>query len=189
MRATLVRLACLLIFVFSSVDTFPDPSTEGWLAYYRDPVDESSTGNSLAVDDQGNVFVTGESKASCGPWCALFSMCYPCYGTLKNPHKICMDRDADGDDGNSSPECSPLGWDCEDANLNVYPTNPNAYCNCEGPYRHGVYEYSILCKDGEGNDCDGWWMETILTVPRVMPHPQTPKPPHTEQALGLRQAC
>ena len=54
------------------------------------------------------------------------------------------------DDGHVADYCG--GDDCNDINANIYPTNPNAYCDCEDPYPQGTDE---ICDDGIDNDCDG----------------------------------
>jgi hypothetical protein len=60
----------------------------------------------------------------------------------------CTDNDLDGYYLESGCD-EPL--DCDDLDANIYPTNPNAYCDCQDPHPHGVTE---IC-DGLDNDCDG----------------------------------
>ncbi len=59
------------------------------------------------------------------------------------------DNDND-DDGFVSASCG--GDDCDDTNPNIYPTNPNTYCDCEAPNPQGTDE---TCGDGIDNDCSG----------------------------------
>ena len=49
------------------------------------------------------------------------------------------------------------GNDCNDSSDQIYPTNPNTYCNCEGQYPQGTEESQTAgnCADGIDNDCDG----------------------------------
>jgi len=61
----------------------------------------------------------------------------------------CTDNDGDG----YYPQtgcATPL--DCNDANENIYPTNLNTYCDCEGPYPEGTTE---VCSGDADEDCDG----------------------------------
>ncbi len=65
------------------------------------------------------------------------------------------------DDADGYVECTPWvggnpsvvgGGDCNDANPNIYPTNPNTNCDCVAPIPQGTTE---VCDDGQDNDCDG----------------------------------
>jgi len=62
------------------------------------------------------------------------------------------DKDGDGYGDPASPECVYPELDCDDSNRQIYPNNPNSYCNCEEPNPQGVVE---ICGDGIDNDCDG----------------------------------
>ncbi len=65
------------------------------------------------------------------------------------------------DDGDGYVECSLWvgsdpgilgGGDCNDANPNIFPGNPNTDCDCAAPTPQGTTE---VCDDGADNDCDG----------------------------------
>jgi hypothetical protein len=59
----------------------------------------------------------------------------------------CWDADSDG---HADQACG--GDDCDDANANIFPGNPNPFCNCLDPYPGGTNEIS---GDGVDNNCNG----------------------------------
>ena len=54
------------------------------------------------------------------------------------------------DDGHTAAHCG--GDDCNDLNANIFPGNPNTYCDCEAPFPQGTDE---ICDDGVDDDGDG----------------------------------
>jgi hypothetical protein len=72
-------------------------------------------------------------------------------GDLKYARQPCHDEDEDTYFGEST--CTDPGpKDCNDTNENIYPTNSNIYCDCEGEIQQGVAEN---CSGGIDEDCDG----------------------------------
>jgi hypothetical protein len=68
-----------------------------------------------------------------------------------------LDTDCDGSlaadeiDGDSDNVMICEG-DCNDSNGNVYPSNPNTYCDCQEPFPQGTVE--VEC-NGIDEDCNG----------------------------------
>ena len=91
----------------------------------------------LANDQFGDsLFVVYENRFLCVP-----------------SHKcIVVDKDADG-----YYDINCGGDDCNDANANIFPTNPNGNCDCADPIPQGTPENQAAgnCADGADNDCDG----------------------------------
>jgi hypothetical protein len=55
------------------------------------------------------------------------------------------------DDGDQfDQEC----FDCDDSNREIYPTNPNPYCDCNTTV-FPTADSEIKCDDNQDNDCDG----------------------------------
>lgn len=90
------------------------------------------------------------------PW-VPFSDFYVIFGgalhyTVEGEYPDCIDVDEDGFGDPANPTCTNPELDCNDSNFNIFPTNPNTYCDCEEPYPQGTDE---ICGDGIDNNCDG----------------------------------
>ena len=106
-----------------------------WEARYdgfRDRVDQA---RSVALDEQGNVHVTGLSH--------LDPEAGGDFVTLRNP-QICTDDDGDGYGYPPTSACPEPDWDCDDADALVHPGA------AEGP------SGDPTCSDLKDNDCDGY---------------------------------
>lgn len=68
----------------------------------------------------------------------------------------CVDYDHDGYGSSPSDNsaCRSAANDCDDANVNIFPDNPNPYCSCNPNSGFSKQEHEI-CGDGFDNDCNG----------------------------------
>jgi len=85
--------------------------------------------------------------------------CYPAghalectFNTSYCLSESCNDNDGDNSGDPASAECSISQFDCDDGNANIYPTNPNSFCDCDGDYPQGTAE---ICFNDIDEDCDG----------------------------------
>jgi len=97
--------------------------------------------------------------------------------------------DGDGDGYYLESGC-PEPLDCNETNENIYPTNSNTYCDCEGEIQEGITEY---CTGGIDEDCDGLVDEAdpdCNTAPCSGPAASTVgvSPVYSVSALGKQMA-
>jgi len=124
--------------VLPAGETYPIFDPENHLACYDIAPNQLLSPPEVLANDQfgDSLFVVYENRFLCVP-----------------SHKcIVVDKDADG-----YYDINCGGDDCNDANPNIFPTNPNGNCDCVDPIPQGTPENQAAgnCADGADNDCDG----------------------------------
>lgn len=106
---------------------------ELWAAKYEGPENGYYSVASMAVNDSGDVFLTGSSE---------YEDDDSDYLTIKYEGD-CIDNDGDGYGSSPSPACPSIGLDCDDSDPDV---NPGVLEGFQG---------APVCADTLDNDCDG----------------------------------
>src|SRR4030042_2716898 len=123
----------ILISILIPVLSFAQAPQEAWVARYNGTANNTDKANAIAVDDYGNVYVTGESKGSGG---------YLDYATIKydpNGNQLWVTRY--NGPGNRDDRAVAIAID----------DNGNVYVTGESKGNSSGYDYATIKYDTNGN--------------------------------------